>query len=426
LTRKLLGPYRENAVIDLCAICHEGATEKCAGCGEHRCAEHFANDCAQCGMLELRRQRRITNGVGLGASSDPTEPVTPTEAPGVVVLAAAGQASPTSVDQFSFTATFSQPVTGFDEGDVFVRGMAGSTSYTVSGSGADYEIVVDGVANDGTVEVSVVAGAATNENGQPNVESNTAVVVYDTTGPTVTIAPAPGQPVPPSPDDLPLRLAVTFDESTDEFDDDDIVAGGTAGAVTASVTGAGTDYVVEIDVSLPTAAALTEAVGDLGTLELTVVEGAVTDDLGNASQEATFSVALTENPPDPEPEPEPDVTPPVIEPISTQPIVLTSGSPGPVDYEVPAVSDDSGTADVTCDPPPGSTFAVGSHEITCTAVDAAGNTSTSTFTLVVSAAALPATGNGSLPIGQAMMLIAAGLVLLGVTRRRWVRLGQPS
>jgi hypothetical protein len=42
---------------------------------------------------------------------------------------------------------------------------------------------------------------------------------------------------------------------------------------------------------------------------------------------------------------------------------------------------------VTCDPAPGSTFAVGTTTVRCTAIDAAGNPATGTFTVTVRAQA---------------------------------------
>src|SRR5207249_7933069 len=56
-----------------------------------------------------------------------------------------------------------------------------------------------------------------------------------------------------------------------------------------------------------------------------------------------------------------------------------------VNYPAPQVSDDCGVASMNCSPPSGSTFDLGSHPVTCTAVDTAGNTNSCTFTITVRA-----------------------------------------
>ena len=53
-----------------------------------------------------------------------------------------------------------------------------------------------------------------------------------------------------------------------------------------------------------------------------------------------------------------------------------------VTYNVSA-TDNSGSANVSCDPPSGSSFAIGTHAIVCTATDASGNTNTCTFNVTV-------------------------------------------
>lgn len=53
-----------------------------------------------------------------------------------------------------------------------------------------------------------------------------------------------------------------------------------------------------------------------------------------------------------------------------------------VTYNVTA-TDNSGSADVSCDPPSGSSFAIGTHQVVCTATDAKGNTATCSFNVTV-------------------------------------------
>jgi X-Pro dipeptidyl-peptidase len=56
-----------------------------------------------------------------------------------------------------------------------------------------------------------------------------------------------------------------------------------------------------------------------------------------------------------------------------------------VDYALPVATDSQDPSPtVTCAPPSGSTFAIGSTAVTCTARDANGNTATATFNVIVS------------------------------------------
>ena len=61
----------------------------------------------------------------------------------------------------------------------------------------------------------------------------------------------------------------------------------------------------------------------------------------------------------------------------------TSADGAPVDFAATADDIVSGALDVTCDPASGSTFALGTTEVTCTATDDAANTGTATFSVEV-------------------------------------------
>jgi hypothetical protein len=64
-------------------------------------------------------------------------------------------------------------------------------------------------------------------------------------------------------------------------------------------------------------------------------------------------------------------------------VTIPAGESSAIVTYVVTATDDSSIPTVTCTPPSGSTFAAGSHTITCTATDAATNSSTSTFTIEV-------------------------------------------
>lgn len=102
----------------------------------------------------------------------------------------------------------------------------------------------------------------------------------------------------------------------------------------------------------------------------TTVTCTATDSFGN-SVECTFTVTVE------------DTQPPVISCPENATIECT-GNGGAV-YEFSATATDGCDANptVTCDPPSGSTFLLGETTVTCTAVDASGNSSECTFTVTV-------------------------------------------
>jgi hypothetical protein len=78
-----------------------------------------------------------------------------------------------------------------------------------------------------------------------------------------------------------------------------------------------------------------------------------------------------------------DTTPPVIAINVTSPVEATGPSGAAVTYAATATDAVSGSLTPTCAPASGSTFALGTTTITCSATDAAGNTGTATATVVV-------------------------------------------
>jgi uncharacterized protein YjiK len=79
-----------------------------------------------------------------------------------------------------------------------------------------------------------------------------------------------------------------------------------------------------------------------------------------------------------------DVTPPVIDPVAPIVAEATSAAGASVQYGAPGTIDDvDGVGVAQCAPAPGAVFALGITIVTCTAQDAAGNSSTSTFNVTV-------------------------------------------
>ena len=102
------------------------------------------------------------------------------------------------------------------------------------------------------------------------------------------------------------------------------------------------------------------------------VNCAITDASGNFS-EASYTLDVL------------DETPPTF-PATPPDIIKTAGPDGTVivTFDVPAAEDNSGVLPtVTCDPPSGTVFDVGTTAVTCTATDAAGKTAQTTFNVTV-------------------------------------------
>ena len=79
---------------------------------------------------------------------------------------------------------FSEPVNGFQTGDVTLSGTAGATTATVTGSGATYNVAVSGMTQSGTVIATIAAGVATDLAGNPNTASTSTdnVVTFNVPG----------------------------------------------------------------------------------------------------------------------------------------------------------------------------------------------------------------------------------------------------
>jgi hypothetical protein len=107
----------------------------------------------------------------------------------------------------------------------------------------------------------------------------------------------------------------------------------------------------------------------LGT---SVVTCSATDNAGNIAASTTFKVIVR------------DTTPPAIATHGDVIATATANSQAVVSYTAPSANDlVDGTLETTCVPASGSTFNVGTTAVTCSVTDAAGNTATSTFNVIV-------------------------------------------
>jgi hypothetical protein len=81
--------------------------------------------------------------------------------------------------------------------------------------------------------------------------------------------------------------------------------------------------------------------------------------------------------------PPPDTTPPVITTPAPMSVDATSAAGAQVEYTVTVTDNRDAEPDLSCTPPSGSTFPIGTTTVQCTATDEAGNSSTATFTVKV-------------------------------------------
>lgn len=107
-----------------------------------------------------------TDGTNLSSASTSTDNTVTytgidTTAPTVTINQGSAQADPTGTSPIVFDVVFSEPVTGFSDGDVNLSGTAGATTAHVAGSGATYTVSASGMTSSGTVIASIPTGAAT-------------------------------------------------------------------------------------------------------------------------------------------------------------------------------------------------------------------------------------------------------------------------
>jgi LPXTG-site transpeptidase (sortase) family protein len=125
------------------------------------------------------------------AASEITEDTTiDSNAPTVTVNQAAAQVDPTNTSPINFTVVFSETVTGFTAADVTIGGTAGATTAVISGAGPTYNVAISGMSHDGSVIISIPAGAATDlsSNGNSASTSTDNTVAYlDGIGPNVQV-----------------------------------------------------------------------------------------------------------------------------------------------------------------------------------------------------------------------------------------------
>ncbi len=333
----------------------------------------------------------VTPGSALDAAANPNAASTSTDnevtwdappppdttAPTVTVNQAAAQADPTSGSSILFDVVFSEPVTGFNAGDLAVTSSAGSLSADVQGGPAAYTVTLTGMSQTGSVTLAVVAGAAQDAATNPSTASTStdasvqwnAPAQPDITPPTVTIDQGAAQADPTSAS--AVVFDVVFSEPVLGFATGDVTLGGTAGATSAVVSGSGATYTVTVT-----------GMQQTGTVTASISAGVATDTSLNPNAASTSTDGSVQwNAPA-----QPDNTPPTVtidqaaaqaDPTSTSPVLFT------VTFSEPVLG--FATGDVTLGGTAGATAAAVSGGPSTYTVSVSGMTQSGTVTASIGA-----------------------------------------
>jgi len=177
---------------------------------------------------------------------------------------------PTNVSPIPMTATFSEDVTGFVEGEITVGNGTTSNLVAVSGSVYTFDITPDA---GGVVTVDIAGGIAQDDAGNDNTVAVQFTITYDTVAPTVVITSTATDPTNTS----PIPITATFSEDVTGFELGEITVGnGTA----SNFVGSGSVYTFDVT-----------PVAD-GLVTVDIAGGVAQDDAGNDNTAATqFTIA---------------------------------------------------------------------------------------------------------------------------------------
>ncbi len=214
---------------------------------------------------------------------------TNTAEPTVEISSTSGDSgSEVSATTLSYTATFSEVVTGFELSDITVSGTAGVTSATnFAGSDNVYTFDVVKGSSDGSVTVSIAAYVAEDSAGNDNTASNHYTLTIETTAPAVEITSTSGD----SGSEVSaatLSYTATFDEDVTGFELSDITVTGTANGgspVASNFQSTGASYTFDV----------VKGSSD-GTVTVSIAANVAEDGAGNnntASNDYTLTIDTT-------------------------------------------------------------------------------------------------------------------------------------
>jgi hypothetical protein len=178
------------------------------------------------------------------------------------VIVSTTTTSPTNQSIVPVTIAFSEGVSGFDLGDLSVVNGIASNLSVVSPSTYTVDIAPS---VEGSVAVSVGAGAALDDAGNQNSASSALTLIYDITSPTVALS----SPAAATTNTSPISVNLVFSEPITGFTASDVsVTNGTVQAL----SGSGANYSVSI---APTSE---------GTVEVWLEASVAVDQAGNGNQ----------------------------------------------------------------------------------------------------------------------------------------------
>lgn len=214
-------------------------------------------------------------------ASAPSDLITFTApAPTITIVLADGQAASTIALPIKFKVTFSENVSALNVAGIDFSGTAipnAGTATVIKNSDTEYEVAINDVAQNGIVQIKVLAGQVQNDYGTGNeVSDESPEVAYWGIAPTAEITYAGVDPTSVS----PINFTVTFDQDVTGFIADDITIGGTANPTTKVVTGGPKVYNVAVS-----------GMSAAGTVNITFLAGAAQ----NAGGQASLAPVLTKN-----------------------------------------------------------------------------------------------------------------------------------
>lgn len=287
-----------------------------------------------------------------------------TTSPSVTVEQATGQVDPTNSGPIQFTATFSEPVTGFGAEDVGWMSTAGPISIEVAESGpmngTTYTISINWMSTSGTVSASVYAGGAQDVAGNTNTASTSVdnSVTFDIDAPVVSISTDPSD-----------TIAATgwYNRATSGIDGVLVNVGATdpSGVTNITCTNNGT---VVLNVAASS-----------GSFVLTDgMQSVVCNATDGAGNTGGASVAIQVDQTLPDVTVPADITAEATGPDGAAVAFTVSAS----DALTPGITAScSSAADPTVNS--GDVFPLGTTTVTCEAIDTAGNSSSASFSITV-------------------------------------------
>jgi HYR domain/Bacterial Ig-like domain (group 3)/FIMAH domain len=255
--------------------------------------------------------------------------------------------TPTKASAVHYSLAFAGPVTGVDASafTLVTSGLSGATITNVAGSGTDWTVTVATGTGSGLLSLDLTDTSSISP-AISNAPFAGETYVIDKTAPTVT-APA----------------NITTEATS---------------AAGATVTYSTATAVDTVDGPLP--AVCTPASGSVFPLGPTTVSCSATDTAGNTGT-ASFTVTVL------------DTTAPAVTVPTSIVAEATSPAGAAVTFTATATDTVDGPLPVTCTRAPGSTFPLGPTTVTCSAVDTAGNTGMSSFTVTVQDTTAPVYGS---------------------------------